>query len=176
MRASRLANPQSITVGPATSNITSNLGSGTFDGDICLAVAQDADLLVWKKLCHQPNARIVNPTCHWCRETCPDTCKENVNSSAPSPFPGIGARMAHRDPVAPWLDSCGDGSTDQVRRSMRQGCLLKPRNSVFYPLFTHFPPSFAHFQRLDARNPGNTAKSPGENGGKSEKIVEKRGN
>ena len=102
----------------ATSNITSNLASGTFDGDICLAVAQDADLLVWKKLCHQPNARIVNPTCHWCRETCPDTCKENVNSSAPSPFPGIGARMAHRDPVAPWLDSCGDGSTEQCWYAM----------------------------------------------------------
>ena len=56
-----------------------------------------------------------------------------------------------------------------ARRSMHQGCLLNPRNSVFYPFFTHFPPFFAHFQRLDARNPGSTAKSPGENGKKSEK-------
>ena len=68
------------------------------------------------------------------------------------------------------------GSAWQVRRSMHQGCLLKPRNLVFYPFFTHFPPSFAHFQRLDARNPGSTARSPGENGKKSEKIVENRGN
>ena len=64
----------------------------------------------------------------------------------------------------------------QVRRSMHQGCLLNPRNLVFYPFFTHFPPSFAHFQRLDARNPGSTGKSPGENGKKSEEIVENRGN
>ena len=28
----------------------------------------------------------------------------------------------------------------QVRRSMHQGCLLKPRNFVFYPFFTHFRP------------------------------------
>ena len=54
----------------------------------------------------------------------------------------------------------------QVRRSMHQGCLLNPRNLVFYPSFTHFPPSFAHFQRLDARNPGSTAKSPGKKRGK----------
>ena len=47
---------------------------------------------------------------------------------------------------------------------------------VFYPSFTHFSPSLAHFYRLDARNPGSTAKSPGENGKKSEKIVENRGN
>ena len=59
---------------------------------------------------------------------------------------------------------------------MHQGCLLKPRNSVFYPFFTHFPPYFAHFLRLDAKNPGNTATSPGENGEKSGKIVENRGN
>ena len=65
---------------------------------------------------------------------------------------------------------------NQVRRSMHQGCLLNPRNSVFYPFFTHFPPSFAHFQRLDARNPGSTAKRPGENGKQSIKIVENRGN
>ena len=75
------------------------------------------------------------------------------------------------------LDERGDALEDrepgrdnpQVRRSMRQGCLLKPRNLVFYPFFTHFSPSFAHFQRLDARNPGSTAKSPGENGKKSKK-------
>ena len=66
--------------------------------------------------------------------------------------------------------------TVQVRRSMHQGCLLNPRNPVFYPFFTHFPPSFAHFQRLGARNPGSTAKSPGENGKKSIKIGENGGN
>ena len=63
----------------------------------------------------------------------------------------------------------------QVRRSMHQDCLLKPRNFVFYPFFTHFPPFFAHFQRLDARNPENTTRSPGENGKKSREIGENRG-
>lgn len=97
----------------ATSNITSNLGDGTFDGDICLARSTDPELLVWEKLCDQPSARIINPTCHWCRKTCPVSCKQNENSTAPSPFPGIAARMAHRDPSAPWLDSCADGSGQQ---------------------------------------------------------------
>ncbi len=60
-----------------------------------------------------------------------------------------------------------------ARRSMHQGCLLKGRNSV---LFAHFPPFFAHFQRLDARNPESTARSPGGNGKKSRKIVENGGN
>ena len=64
----------------------------------------------------------------------------------------------------------------QVRRSMHQDCLLNPRNFVFCPFFTHFRPFFAHFQRLDARNPGSTARSPGENGKKSIKIGENRGN
>ena len=58
----------------------------------------------------------------------------------------------------------------QVRRSMHQDSLLNPRNYFFYPFFTHFPPFFAHFQRLDARNPENTTRSPGENGKKSIKI------
>ena len=65
---------------------------------------------------------------------------------------------------------------EQVRRSMHQDCLLNPRNFVFYPFFTHFSPFFAHFQRLDARNPENTTRSPGENGKKSIKIVENGGN
>ena len=64
----------------------------------------------------------------------------------------------------------------QVRRSMHQDCLLKPRNFVSYPFFTHFPPFFADFQRLDARNPESTTKSPGENGKKSRKIGENGGN
>eukprot|EP01045_Picozoa_sp_COSAG04_P004963 COSAG04_NODE_223_length_19649_cov_12.486650_21_plen_164_part_00 len=64
----------------------------------------------------------------------------------------------------------------QVRRSMHQDCLLNPRNFVFYPFFTHFPPFFAHFLRLDARNPENTTRSPGENGKKSIKIGENGGN
>ena len=58
----------------------------------------------------------------------------------------------------------------QVRRSMHQDCLLNPRNFVSYPYFTHFSPFFAHFVRLDARNPENTTRSPGENGTKSIKI------
>ena len=64
----------------------------------------------------------------------------------------------------------------QVRRSMHQDCLLKPRNFVSYPFFTHFSPFFAHFQRLDARNPENTARSPGENVKKSRKFGENGGN
>ena len=61
------------------------------------------------------------------------------------------------------------GILKQVRRSMHQDCLLNPRNFVSYPFSTHFSPFFAHFQRLDARNPENTARSPGENGKKIEK-------
>ena len=57
-----------------------------------------------------------------------------------------------------------------ARRSMHQGCLLKGRNFVFYPLFAHLSPSFAHFLRLDARNPASAARSPGENGKESEKM------
>ena len=68
------------------------------------------------------------------------------------------------------------GTTPQVRRSMHQDCLLNPRNFVSYPFFTHFPPFFAHFLRLDARNPENTARSPGENGNKSRKFGENGGN
>ena len=64
------------------------------------------------------------------------------------------------------------GGGVQVRRSMHQDCLLNPRNFVFYPSFTPF---FAHFQRLDARNPENTAKKQGENGKKSRKIGENGG-
>ena len=69
-----------------------------------------------------------------------------------------------------------EAAKKQVRRSMHQDCLLNPRNFVSYPFFTHFPPFFAHFLRLDARNPENTARSPGENGKKSEKIAENGGN
>ena len=72
-------------------------------------------------------------------------------------------RVAAARPSAP--------AAHQVRRSMHQDCLLKGRNFVFYPSFTHFPPSFAHFHRLDARNPENAARSPGESG----KNREKRG-
>ena len=77
-------------------------------------------------------------------------------------------------PLGAW-PICNRGHS-QVRRSMHQDCLLNPRNFVFYPFFTHFPPFFAHFLRLDARNPENTARSPGENGKKSIKIGENRGN
>lgn len=90
----------------------------TFDGDICIAVAEDHagglaggdGLLRWQKACDAPSGRIVNPTCHWCRQTCPDSCKQNENSTAPSPFPGIIAAMGHRDPTAPWLDKCSPSS------------------------------------------------------------------
>jgi hypothetical protein len=95
----------------ATSNITSNLPTGTFDGDICIAVAEDPMLLVWNKRCESPNARIVNPTCHWCRETCPEDCADAIKSPLPSMFPGIAARMAHRDPTQPWLDRCSSNSS-----------------------------------------------------------------
>ena len=89
--------------------------------------------------------------------------------------PGVGIPRIPKGATQPiFLEVCVP--TTQVRRSMHQGCLLKPRNLVFYPFFTHFPPSFAQFQRLDARNPGSTARSPGENGKIGNKIVENRGN
>jgi hypothetical protein len=103
----------------ATANTTSL--AHTFDGDICIAVAEDAHggldggggLLRWRKLCDAPNGRIVNPACHWCRQTCPDSCKENENSTAPSPFPGIQPKFNHRDPTAPWLDACSPSGSEQ---------------------------------------------------------------
>ena len=77
----------------------------------------------------------------------------------------------------PYDPSRHSSTTAQVRRSMHQDSLLNPRNSsVFSPFFTHFPPFFAHFQRLDARNPENTTRSPGENGKKSRIIGLKGGN
>ena len=100
----------------ATANRTSL--KHTFDGDVCIAVAEDHagglaggnGLLRWRKACDAANGRIVNPTCAWCRQTCPDSCRQNENSTAPSPFPGIIAAMGHRDPTAPWLDKCAPSS------------------------------------------------------------------
>ena len=92
-------------------NGTSDTPGGAYDGDICIARARDANLRGWEKLCATvPGGRIINPTCQWCRQTCPAECKANENSSAPSPFPGILPRMAHRDPTAPWLDRCSTAS------------------------------------------------------------------
>ena len=87
-------------------NGTSDTPAGAYDGDICIARARDVNLREWDKLCQDVGGRIDNPTCNWCRQTCPTECKANENSSAPSPFPGILPREAHRDPAAPWLDRC----------------------------------------------------------------------
>ena len=95
----------------ATSNATSNLESGDYDGNICLARAKDASLLYWEKLCDRPGGSIVNPACHWCRETCPADCKGGEGSKLPSPFPGILGFESHRDPTQPWLDACAPGES-----------------------------------------------------------------
>ena len=61
----------------------------------------------------------------------------------------------------------------QVRRSMHQDCLLKPRNFVFYPFFYPFFPIFRPFSasgRQESRKHGQKSR------GKREKIVENRGN
>ena len=106
-------------------------------------------------------------------ECCDGAALLPSSEGAPVPACKSGASATYRcDSVVVRLNA----AAAQVRRSMHQGCLLKPRNLAFYPFFAHFPPSFAHFQRLDARNPGSTARSPGENGKKSGKIVENRGN
>ena len=103
-----------------------------------------------------------------------------LNECTESVYPGVFLYITWvRDPLTQMPDaimySHYQDPQCQVRRSMHQG-FLNPRNLVFYPFFTQFPPSFAHSQRLDARNPGSTARSPGENGKKSGKIVENRGN
>jgi sucrose-6-phosphate hydrolase SacC (GH32 family) len=97
------------------STINSTSLNGTVNGNICLAVALDSasgTLLRWRKICNQPNGAIINPTCHWCRETCPLTCKQNENSTRPSPFAGIVAKMGHMDPTAAWLDVCTAHSSE----------------------------------------------------------------
>ena len=98
----------------ATINSTSITASGSVDGDICLARAVDEMLVKWEKLCdQQPAGKIRSPICDWCRVDCPADCPAGMNSSAPSPFPGILGRGGHRDPPAPWLDSCAPGSSEQ---------------------------------------------------------------
>ena len=88
-----------------------------------------------------------------------------LNSSAayfPERVTRRGIRPSSSMNSARW--SCNTCGQVQARRSMHQGCLLNPRNLVFYPFFTHFSPSFAHFHRLDARDSGITARRPGPNG------------
>ncbi|KAH8048237.1 glycosyl hydrolase [Aureococcus anophagefferens] len=70
----------------ATANTTSMLKNGTFDGNVCFAEADDLSLETWTKRCDESNMRIDNPTCHYCRETCPDSCPGGA-ASAYSPFP-----------------------------------------------------------------------------------------
>ena len=80
----------------------------TFDGDICIAVAEDHagglaggdGLLRWQKACDAPSGRIVNPTCHWCRQTCPPirasrtrTRRRPLRSPASSPPWAIATRQ-----------------------------------------------------------------------------------
>ena len=93
----------------ATANTTSMLKNGTFDGNICFAEADDLTLETWTKRCNESNMRIDNPTCHYCRETCPDSCPGGAASKAYSPFPGIVDYQGFRDPTQPWLDGCVGG-------------------------------------------------------------------
>eukprot|EP01045_Picozoa_sp_COSAG04_P002248 COSAG04_NODE_80_length_28110_cov_13.522847_22_plen_209_part_00 len=92
-----------------------------------------------------------------------DPCGDPGGSLTPTPDP---LRLGARGQVS-FCQEATHCSQFQVRRSMHQDCLLNPRNFVSYPFFTPF---FAHFLRLDARNPENTARIPGENGEKSRKI------
>ena len=96
----------SVYVAYATANSSSMLDNGTFDGNICFAEANDASLVAWTKRCGEANMRIDNPTCHFCRETCPASCPDGVGSAAYSPFPGIVDYQGFRDPTQPWLDAC----------------------------------------------------------------------
>jgi len=66
----------------------------------------------------------------------------------------------------------GARSSVQVRRSMHQGCLLNPRNLVFYPFFYPFSPIFRPFSasgRQESRKHGQKSR------GKREKIGKNRG-
>lgn len=73
----------------ATGNTTSILPDGPYDGAICIAVAEDAMLIKWRKL----GPVIDNPT--------------------PNLFPGMMARYGFRDPTTPWLAPCPAGGTGE---------------------------------------------------------------
>ena len=110
----------------ATINATSNSASGSVDGDICLARALDPMLIKWVKLCDQePYGKISSPICDWCRNDCPLDCKQNENSTAPSPWPGILGRGGHRDPPAPWLVDCLPPGTEPSGTEQEQ-CWYQP--------------------------------------------------
>ena len=94
-------------------------------------------------------------------------------SSAP---PSLAADAGRRNPACcqsePGLTtpSCERSrrSPCQVRRSMHQGCLLKPRNLVFYPFSPIFRP-FSASGRQESREHGQKSR------GKREKIGKNRG-
>ena len=65
-----------------------------------------------------------------------------------------------------WEWAGNKGGENQVRRSMHQGCLLNPRNSVFYPflpIFPHLSPIFSVWtpgiQGARPEVPGETGKN-----------------
>ena len=72
----------------------------------------------------------------------------------------------------PGWNNWQDAPFAQVRRSMHQGCLLNPRNLVFYPFFPIFRPCSAS-GRQESRDHGQKSRNKRE---KSEKIVENGGN
>ena len=135
-----------------------------------------------RNLCNRPNTS--TPSGHWANwdgqvRRMVSTVAGNSSAALAGPYVDMGVVLDSEPRGAravEGLQGTDSVNTYQVRRSMHQDCLLKPRNFVFYPFFTHFPPFFAHFQRLDARNPENTTRSPGENGKKSRKIGENGGN
>ena len=164
---------KNISVGQAFAavRVKSARGRGGYIKDVVYEDIRAGSVLsgVWVDMDCTPRA--LNLTERGC-ELAPAKASE-ANSS------GVGCAQTRWCPTAPPSPSAFPSSRislSQVRRSMHQGCLLNPRNLVFYPFFTHFPPSFAHFQRLDARNPGSTARSSGANGKKSETIAENGGN
>eukprot|EP01051_Picozoa_sp_SAG22_P007694 SAG22_NODE_550_length_9202_cov_30.666484_9_plen_314_part_00 len=70
----------------ATANKTSTQHDGPFDGNICIAVAEDDTLIKWRKL---------GPV---------------IDNRTPNLFPGMMPRFGFRDPTTPWLAPCPAGT------------------------------------------------------------------
>lgn len=103
----------------ATGNTTSIASDGPYDGNICVAVAEDDLLIKWRKL----GPVIDNPT--------------------PNLFPGMMRRYGFRDPTTPWLAPCPDtdgecwhvvlgsgGVVDESGTGQNAGLLYTSKSSV----------------------------------------------
>jgi len=89
-------------------NSTSISTNGSYDGNMVLAVAEDARLLRWTKR----GSIILNPsnTSHPNHQAAAAPRELEAGAAAgDTPIPGMLPRYAFRDPTTPWLDECVPG-------------------------------------------------------------------